>query len=48
MSEPPAVLRYGERELELPLVVGTEGERALDISKLRADRPASSRSTTAS
>ncbi|MEX1007098.1 MAG: citrate synthase [Acidimicrobiia bacterium] len=37
MSEPPAVLRYGERELELPLVVGTEGERALDISKLRAE-----------
>jgi citrate synthase len=36
MSEPPAVLRYGERELELPMVVGTEGERGIDISKLRA------------
>jgi citrate synthase len=36
MSEPPATLRYGERELELPTIVGTEGERALDISKLRA------------
>jgi len=36
MSEPPATLRYGERELELPTTVGTEGERALDISKLRA------------
>ena len=36
MSEPPAILRYGEREFELPTVVGTEGERGLDISKLRA------------
>ena len=27
MSEPPAILRYGEREFELPAVVGTEGER---------------------
>jgi len=36
MSEPPAVLRYGERELELPAIVGTEGERAIDISKLRS------------
>jgi len=36
MSEPPASLRYGEREFELPSVVGTEGERGLDISKLRA------------
>ena len=24
MSEPPAVLRYGERELELPTIVGTD------------------------
>src|SRR5262249_56827667 len=31
-----ATLRYGERELELPSIVGTEGERALDIAKLRA------------
>ena len=36
MSESPAVLRYGEREFELPIVVGTEGERGIDISKLRA------------
>ncbi len=36
MSEPPAVLRYGERELELPTIVGTEGERAIDIAKLRS------------
>jgi citrate synthase len=36
MSEPPAVLRYGERELELPTIVGTEGERAIDISTLRS------------
>jgi citrate synthase len=36
MSEPPAVLRYGERELDLPTMVGTEGERAIDISKLRS------------
>jgi citrate synthase len=37
MSEPPVTLRYGERELELPSIVGTEGERALDIAKLRAE-----------
>ncbi len=36
MSEPPAVLRYGDRETELPSVVGSEGEPAIDISKLRA------------
>ena len=36
MSEPPAVLRDGDREVELPVIVGTEGERGLDISKLRA------------
>jgi citrate synthase len=35
MSESPAVLRDGDREVELPVVVGTEGERGLDISKLR-------------
>jgi citrate synthase len=37
MSEPSAVLRDGERELELRVIVGTEGERGLDISKLRAE-----------
>ena len=35
MSEAPAVLRDGDLEIELPVVVGTEGERGLDISKLR-------------
>ena len=36
MSEPSAVLRIGAEETELPVVVGTEGERGIDISKLRA------------
>src|SRR5437764_6905144 len=36
MSEPSAVLRLGSTETELPVVVGTEGERGIDISKLRA------------
>jgi citrate synthase len=36
MSEPPAVLRFGEREVQLPSIVGTEGERAVDIAKLRS------------
>ncbi len=36
MSEPPAVLRIGSDETELPMIVGTEGERGIDISKLRA------------
>jgi citrate synthase len=36
MSEPPAALRYGERDVDLPLVVGTEGERAVDIAGLRS------------
>jgi citrate synthase len=36
MSEQPAVLRHGEREYELPVVVGTEGETAVNIAKLRA------------
>ena len=30
-----ASLKLGERELELPIIVGSEQERALDISKLR-------------
>ena len=33
-----AALRYAEAELELPVVTGSEGERAVDISKLRAER----------
>lgn len=35
MSE-AAKLRIGEQEFELPIVEGTEGERAIDISQLRA------------
>jgi citrate synthase len=31
-----AVLKAGEKSYELPMVVGTEGERAVDIEKLRA------------
>ncbi len=31
-----ARLRLGERELELPVVVGTEDEHAIDVSQLRA------------
>ena len=36
MSEPPAVLRYGGTDTELPVVVGTENEHAIDIAKLRS------------
>ena len=36
MSERPAVLHYGDRDVELPMIVGTEDERGLDIAKLRA------------
>jgi citrate synthase len=36
MSDPAAVLRHDDREIELPIVRGTENELALDISKLRA------------
>jgi len=32
-----AKLNLGERQLELPMVVGSEGERAVDISKMRAE-----------
>jgi len=28
---------YGEKEFQLPIVVGTEGEKAIDISKLRQE-----------
>jgi citrate synthase len=35
MSEAPAVVRVGSTETELPVVVGTEGEMAIDIAKLR-------------
>src|SRR5690348_12947875 len=36
MAEPPAVLRWNGKEIELPVVRGTEDECAIDISKLRA------------
>src|SRR6195952_2158589 len=36
MSEPHAVLRWGDKEIELPIVRGSEDECAIDISKLRA------------
>ncbi len=32
-----ARLIYGDKELELPVVEGTEGERAIDISRLRSE-----------
>ncbi len=32
-----AKLRIGDRTIELPIVVGSEGERALDIRKLRSE-----------
>ena len=39
-----ATLDLGDQQIELPTLVGTEDERAIDISKLRA-RPATSPST---
>src|ERR1700694_6060033 len=36
MSEQPAALRYGDHEIELPVVRGTENELGVDIAKLRA------------
>jgi citrate synthase len=33
----PAKVKYGDREFELPVLEGTEGERAIDISRLRND-----------
>ena len=36
MTEPAAVLRHGDQEIELPIVRGTEDELGIDISKLRA------------
>ncbi len=32
-----ATLKYGDKEMELPLFVGSENEKAIDISRLRAD-----------
>src|SRR6201988_2801960 len=31
-----ATLNLGDRSIDLPIIEGTEGERAVDISKLRA------------
>ena len=36
MSEQPAALRYGDHEIELPVVRGTENELGVDIAKLRS------------
>ncbi|GIU89900.1 MAG: hypothetical protein KatS3mg010_0999 [Acidimicrobiia bacterium] len=36
MAEPSAILRWNDTEIELPVVRGTEGELAIDISKLRS------------
>jgi citrate synthase len=36
MTEPPALLRHGEHEVELPVVRGSEDELGVDIAKLRA------------
>ena len=36
MPEEPVHLRYGEKEIELPVVRGTENELGIDINKLRA------------
>ena len=33
-----AILSIGETKLELPIVVGSEGERAIDISSLDVER----------
>ncbi len=33
-----AKLVYGDKEIDLPLIEGTEGERAIDIGALRARR----------
>ena len=32
-----AELRLGDQTTELPLIEGTEGERAIDIAKLRGE-----------
>jgi citrate synthase len=37
MAELPAILRWNGREIELPIVRGTEDECAIDISRLRAE-----------
>ena len=32
-----AILKIGDQTIELPIVTGSEGERAVDITKLRAE-----------
>ena len=36
MAKNKAILKFNGIEAELPIVVGTQGETAIDISKLRA------------
>ena len=36
MSE-TATLKIGDQTIELPIIIGSEGERGLDITKLRAE-----------
>ena len=36
MSQDKALLKFGEKELELPVMEGSEKELGIDISKLRA------------
>jgi citrate synthase len=36
VSDPPVHLEFGEKEIDLPVVRGTENELGIDISKLRA------------
>ncbi len=35
MTDSTASLRYGDKEIEFPVIAGSEGETAIDISKLR-------------
>ncbi|MGB2757450.1 MAG: citrate synthase [Acidimicrobiia bacterium] len=35
MADSTATVRYGDTEIELPVIIGSEGEAAIDISKLR-------------
>ncbi|MGC2239869.1 MAG: citrate synthase [Acidimicrobiia bacterium] len=34
---PEAVIRYNDKEISLPVLVGTEGEEAIDIGRLRSE-----------
>ena len=37
MASQTAELRLGDKTIELPVVVGSEGEHAIDIRRLRAE-----------